>query len=678
MTLGSLHLLDYVAVLAYLAIVMYLGKKAAQGAKDYDGFFLAGRKLGKLYQFFLNFGNATDANGAVSTASLVYQQGASGTWFSFQTVFMNPYYWFMNMWFRRVRLTTVADLFEDRLQSRALARFYALFQIVATVVVIIGFGNLVAYKISSSLIVKPEVKWSAEERASVEGYRELKQLEKEAKTTTLAPAAEQRLHVLREQDARGELRSYITAIDKWTFYIVYTVIVGVYIVLGGLAATALNEAFQGTLIVVFSLMLIPVGLKAIGGWQALGERVPAQMFELFGTTGSQVTGLTLLGILFVSLVQIHGIIGNMSVAGSAKNEFAARFGAVSGTYAKRMMIMLWSLCGLIAIAMYQGATALSDPDAAWGSMSLQLLPPGLLGLMIAGVLAANMSTVAAQTMAVSALFVRNVYAYVKRDLTEHGAIQAGRYAIVVILAVGVVAAVNMTDVFSVVNLLLTVNVPFGAAVMLMFFWRRLTASAVWTAVILSALVNILSPLLLTKFEAVRRHPALVQRVVDESSGREQPVFFESVVRLDARDLTSPLEGRGRFHTELFVLKLAGVDVAGLSASDRLAARYFFDGLFPFALLLLVSLFTRKPDKDHVDQFFGKMKTPVGATPELEAAAMEETRRNPHRFDDTKLFPRSSWEFTKWDRVDTIGFVACLAVSGVLVFVFWSVLKLAAG
>jgi hypothetical protein len=197
-------------------------------------------------------------------------------------------------------------------------------------------------------------------------------------------------------------------------------------------------------------------------------------------------------------------------------------------------------------------------------------------------------------------------------------------------------------------------------------------------VILWAIVNILSPLLLTKFAAVRSHPALVQRVVDPESGREQPVFFENVVRLDANDLTSPLEGRGRFHTELYALKLAGVDVAGMSASNRLAARYFFDGLFPFALLLLVSLFTRKPSPEHVDQFFGKMKTPVGATPELEVAAMAETRRNPHRFDDTKLFPRSSWEFTKWDRVDAIGFIVCLGVSGALVFLFWSVLKLAAG
>src|SRR5690606_21750026 len=105
--------------------------------------------------------------GAVSTASLVYQQGVSGVWLALQTLFMNPYYWFMNLWFRRVRLITTADLFEDRFGTRPLAVFYAAFQLFATVVVIIGFGNFVAYKISASLLVKPEARWTASEQASV-------------------------------------------------------------------------------------------------------------------------------------------------------------------------------------------------------------------------------------------------------------------------------------------------------------------------------------------------------------------------------------------------------------------------------------------------------------------------------------------------------------------------------
>jgi hypothetical protein len=115
----------------------------------------------------------------------------------------------------------------------------------------------------------------------------------------------------------------------------------------------------------------------------------------------------------------------------------------------------------------------------------------------------------------------------------------------------------------------------------------------------------------------------------------------------------------------------------MSSTQRLTAQFFFDGIFPFAVLIIVSLLTRPTDPGRVAQFYGKMKTPVGDTPELEAATMGETRRNPTRFDHTKLFPRSNWEFCKWDRVDTIGFLACSALSAAIVGIFIFFLRWAA-
>lgn len=69
-----------------------------------------------------------------------------------------------------------------------------------------------------------------------------------------------------------------------------------------------------------------------------------------------------------------------------------------------------------------------------------------------------------------------------------------------------------------------------------------------------------------------------------------------------------------------------------------------------------------------------MKTPVEAERDRDAAAMEETRRDPGRFDATKLFPRSNWEFTKWDRTDAAGFLVCSAISLSIIGIFWFVLK----
>jgi len=76
----------------------------------------------------------------------------------------------------------------------------------------------------------------------------------------------------------------------------------------------------------------------------------------------------------------------------------------------------------------------------------------------------------------------------------------------------------------------------------------------------------------------------------------------------------------------------------MSGRDLQSVQFFFAAIFPFIVLVVASLLSRPPEREMIDWFFGKMKTPVGATPELEIAAMEETKRNPRRFDQTKLFP----------------------------------------
>jgi hypothetical protein len=63
---------------------------------------------------------------------------------------------------------------------------------------------------------------------------------------------------------------------------------------------------------------------------------------------------------------------------------------------------------------------------------------------------------------------------------------------------------------------------------------------------------------------------------------------------------------------------------------------------------------------------------------LEEAAMAATRQDPRRFDHTKIFPGSSWEFAKWDKVDTIGFIGCCAASAVIIGFFMGLLRLASG
>src|SRR5690606_28132460 len=90
----GLHPLDVVVLLLYLGIILWLGKKAGEKNKDTADFFLAGRSLGRFYQFFLNFGASTNADQAVAVTRETYRQGVGGMWIQFLVLFITPFYWF--------------------------------------------------------------------------------------------------------------------------------------------------------------------------------------------------------------------------------------------------------------------------------------------------------------------------------------------------------------------------------------------------------------------------------------------------------------------------------------------------------------------------------------------------------------------------------------------------------
>jgi Na+/pantothenate symporter len=199
-------------------------------------------------------------------------------------------------------------------------------------------------------------------------------------------------------------------LDPIPFYVVFALVVGTYIVLGGMAAAAVNESVQSVLIIVFSVLLIPTGLHAIGGWHALGERLPARMFDLFGSgNGDQFSVLAFAAILLVSVSAERRSQPRRGHLWFCAQRVRGPHQGVSGKDAEAHHdASSWAFAGLIAYALF-GAGGLSDPDSAWGAMSNRLLGPGLIGLMLAGVLAGTMSTLAAKALAISSLFVRNVF-----------------------------------------------------------------------------------------------------------------------------------------------------------------------------------------------------------------------------------------------------------------------------
>ena len=148
------------------------------------------------------------------------------------------------------------------------------------------------------------------------------------------------------------------------------------------------------------------------------------------------------------------------------------------------------------------------------------------------------------------------------------------------------------------------------------------------------------------------------------------IFFEDVVRVDPSDPGSPLMGRGRFHAEIWVLSWLGIDFSGWAKAQLVAARFFFDALFPFVLLFAISAVTRPVEKSRLDRFYGKLCTPVQPTPETDRAAVERAAATPEVLEGLKVWPGSNWELRRPSRLDVLGFGGSWLLVGIVLALLW--------
>ncbi len=707
----GLHWLDAAVVVIYIFGVLAIGKILSHGVKNERDFFLGGRSLGKWFQFFLSFGSMADPGQATTTSSSVYRQGAGGAWLALITLFLTPYYWFSNVWFRRVRLTTTADLFEDRFGKRFLGSLYAVTTILIIIVGIAG-GNVVALKTLQPLLVKDSAIYSVAERQMVNDYHEFVALRKARlsappatpmATGPLADPTVARYDLLKGFYDRGELQPYVTYLNPVTFYLVSSFLVAVFVMLGGLKASAVVDAVQAILVIIISVILIPFGLAHTGGVHGLHQKVPQVLFNLFGGGGlSEYTWYSIAALLLVQFVGIVGSQANMTIAGSAKNELAARLGAVTGGFSKRFVTIAWAFCGLIAIALF--GPNLSDPDQVWGLLTRELLPIGLIGVMIIGILGGKLALLGAQSVVMSGLVVKNLYEPLLPGKSERHYMIVARLTVPIALALGIGVALYLNSVIALLKFAIVLLVVWGVPITMIFLWRRLTETAVRIQVVATLTLIALTPWSVPSIPALARSSTLTlmtrERVVtlqgratpaDIAAGRAktegelimrtrriEPVsvyFEEGVVRLDPNNLASPKTGLGLFRVEVYLVSLLGVDVAGFSPAMLTTTRYLVDALLPILILLVASWLTRPTDPVRVARFHVRMKTPVGPTLEEDAKAVEESYRNPTRYDHLKLFPRSNWELTKWNRQDTLGFFGCCALVGFILIFFKAVLTI---
>ncbi|MBI2300335.1 MAG: hypothetical protein HYU66_15545, partial [Armatimonadetes bacterium] len=248
----------------------------------------------------------------------------------------------------------------------------------------------------------------------------------------------------------GTIATSVTGgrVPEWAAILVMTIGFVAYGTAGGLIATVVTESVQGLLIVVMSLMLVPFGLHAVGGFAGLHHLLTPDKFTL-----AAPQELTLPWILAAFLSGLIGIVAQphtMEVCAAGKTEWEGRVGFTYGSFVKRFCAMGWALTGLLVLAMVANGTLggpLAKREEAFGVAIRTLLPPGMTGLMFAAILAAQMSTLSAFMVAGSALLSRNLYrGWWRPQAGDEATLRVGRYAGLVVVALGVAFAFTVPGV----------------------------------------------------------------------------------------------------------------------------------------------------------------------------------------------------------------------------------------
>lgn len=426
---------DWIVMIGYLVIMVAIGLAAAMKVKNTDHYFLGGRKFGKWLMIGQSFGIGTHAEMPVSLAGAVYTTGMSGIWFHWKNLFATPFYWIMAPVFRRIRRTTIGELTEDR-YGIWMGMVYTIFA-------------LAYFTLNTASMLKGAGK-------------------------------------VINQAAGGDIGVNNVVIAMTVIFILYSF-------LGGLIATAWTDFFQGFLIIALSFMLIPLGWSVVGGLEGMRSSVEVYKFSL-----ATPEGIT---IWIIFMLTLNGLIGIMAqphmlaAVGTGKDEKTCRIGFFYGNYVKRICTVGWALVGIMVAAMVAkglfGTTSLADPEDAFGFACRHLLFPGALGLLIASIMAANMSTCSAFMVDSGALFTQGIFkTHMVKGKSDSYYLWVGRISGFVVTMMGVLYALFLIDRVLYSFLLTETLATFmGVSILGGILWKRANRWGAISSLIVAMIVN---------------------------------------------------------------------------------------------------------------------------------------------------------------------------------------------
>ncbi|MPZ19499.1 MAG: hypothetical protein GEV06_16505 [Luteitalea sp.] len=387
---------DWVVVALYfvfmLAVGLYFVRRGGRSVADY---FIAGRDLPWWVIALSAVGTYTDAGLAPAVTMLTYQNGLLGNavWWIPYVVWMPLGAVLWSKYWRRLGTMTSAELLTVRYSGRFASGYravYACFMSFGFIVVLMGYVSA----------------WLGAALGPILGW------------------------------------------DPLHLMLVAGLITACYTTTSGLYGVAYTDALQFGIFLVGNIVLVPIVMAHAGGMDAIYRTVASSRGESFFDLSLPTPGLD---TLTIAAFVVQGLFFAASPTGgegftaqrfmAARNELHAQVGQLLNTMLTLIVrVMPFLFLGLTAAALYP-AGSLAEPAEAWARMVGAYAPAGLLGVLVAGVLAAYMSTVSTEMNWGASYIVNDLYRPVLRpDRTERHYVWAGRVGSLLLFALALIVA----------------------------------------------------------------------------------------------------------------------------------------------------------------------------------------------------------------------------------------------
>lgn len=283
--------------------------------------------------------------------------------------------------------------------------------------------------------------------------------------------------------AGGIVFESLMGIDFWTGALIVVVATGVYTIFGGLLAVLITDMLQMFVLIAGSIAVLLVGLDAVGGWGELVNAAGPGFFDMwkpasdpdFPWTGI-LFGAPILGIWYWCTDQF--IVQRVLAARNLKE---ARRGTQFAGFLKLLPLFIFVIPGVIAYVLaQQGRLQLASPDQALPALVGSLLPVGLRGLVVAGLLAALMSSLSSVFNSTSTLVTWDVYRKLRPGASERQLVWVGRVSTGVLVVFGLLW-IPLMEVISgslytyIQSVQAYIAPPIAAVFLLGLLWPRLNA-----------------------------------------------------------------------------------------------------------------------------------------------------------------------------------------------------------